>query len=484
MADKIKLLMESMLPDMLYYLKKKVFEKQEIREIMKEREQNEYLLVRKNFSLSEIMKSIDFEYSLERNRRKRQAELKIKKENERDYQIIKRIIQLWDKATTKYKYDINLWKQYLSFCYYLKSKRLFFKAVTNALSFNSNNEELWQIAANYEFEVNKNPFKARKIYYKGLKVNSKNSILWSKFLEFELKFYDIMRLRKQILEENKEDNDSIDQEGGEDELNKDFIGFDEEKIEFEKLNEYNESTDSLKIFKTIYELAIQYVDPMTISNTFLSVFLNKYDKLQQESMILSPQQITKKILAELNTNLKYSKSERIQLFKLIFKKFDEFQKQTNQDNSSVLNDKQKTSLALEIFKTAIKCLINFKDEFSHFFDIFVLFLVKNNYTQEFISSIYQKMTLYNQNCPLIIYLKIVQDLDWEELQNQNKINKLFSQLSNWFPKEKQMWEKYLQFTIKTNPSQASLVLEKASQISGIPYQDLQMMYNTLIENSE
>lgn len=38
MADKIKLLMESMLPDMLYYLKKKVFEKQEIREIMKERE--------------------------------------------------------------------------------------------------------------------------------------------------------------------------------------------------------------------------------------------------------------------------------------------------------------------------------------------------------------------------------------------------------------------------------------------------------------
>lgn len=70
MADKVRLLMESMLPDMLYYLKRKVFEKNEIREVMKERENNEYLLMRKNFSLKDIMKSIDFEYNLERKRRK------------------------------------------------------------------------------------------------------------------------------------------------------------------------------------------------------------------------------------------------------------------------------------------------------------------------------------------------------------------------------------------------------------------------------
>lgn len=85
MADKIRLLMEGMLPDMLYYLKRKVFSKEEIRDIMKERENNEYLLMRKNFSLKDLMKSIDFEYNLERKRRVCYSQLKIKKENEKDF---------------------------------------------------------------------------------------------------------------------------------------------------------------------------------------------------------------------------------------------------------------------------------------------------------------------------------------------------------------------------------------------------------------
>lgn len=33
------------------------------------------------------------------------------------------------------------------------------------------------MAAYYEFEVNRNPFKARKVFYKALKVNAKETVI-------------------------------------------------------------------------------------------------------------------------------------------------------------------------------------------------------------------------------------------------------------------------------------------------------------------
>lgn len=77
--------MESMLPDMLFYLKKGIFDKEEIRSAMKHREQHEYNLMRKNQGLKDLLNAIQFEYDLERERRKRFNKLTIKKQSERDF---------------------------------------------------------------------------------------------------------------------------------------------------------------------------------------------------------------------------------------------------------------------------------------------------------------------------------------------------------------------------------------------------------------
>lgn len=65
----------------------------------------------------------------------------------------------------KYRYSIDLWKQYLGFCYIIGSKKHFFKVITKALSFNPYNIDLWMSAALYELEKACNPIKARKIFY-------------------------------------------------------------------------------------------------------------------------------------------------------------------------------------------------------------------------------------------------------------------------------------------------------------------------------
>lgn len=56
------------------------------------------------------MQLLEYEYTLERLRRERNKQLKIKKVTTRDFAIVKRIIYIWDKIMNKYRYNIDLWK--------------------------------------------------------------------------------------------------------------------------------------------------------------------------------------------------------------------------------------------------------------------------------------------------------------------------------------------------------------------------------------
>jgi len=50
--------------------------------------------------------------------------------------VIKRIIFIFDRLTNKFQQDIGLWKEYCLFCYKIKANKMFFKAVSNALTVN------------------------------------------------------------------------------------------------------------------------------------------------------------------------------------------------------------------------------------------------------------------------------------------------------------------------------------------------------------
>jgi hypothetical protein len=86
--------------------------------------------------------------------------------------VVRRIIKLWDRTMHKYRFRTYLWKQYLSFCITIKSKKHFYKALTNALRFLPFEVELWKIGVRYEVEVGRNLWKARKLFYKALKLVS------------------------------------------------------------------------------------------------------------------------------------------------------------------------------------------------------------------------------------------------------------------------------------------------------------------------
>lgn len=102
----------------------------------------------------------------------------------------------------KFKYNIELWKQYIDFCIKTESKKQFYKALSTALRFLPFSEDLWLIGVQYEIEIGFNLWKARKIFIKALRMNSKSISLWTEMFKFEIKFLKTLSEREKAIQGN------------------------------------------------------------------------------------------------------------------------------------------------------------------------------------------------------------------------------------------------------------------------------------------
>lgn len=64
MGDLIRSTMESMIPDVISMVKRKIFTRKEAKEILKAREQAEYSFLKKTSGKKEYLKAIQYEYDL------------------------------------------------------------------------------------------------------------------------------------------------------------------------------------------------------------------------------------------------------------------------------------------------------------------------------------------------------------------------------------------------------------------------------------
>lgn len=99
----------------------------------------------------------------------------------------------------------------------IKSRKNFWRVLSKCLKFNSNNLELWKIGIYYEFEINNNPFKARQLFLKGIKSNSKDANFWLAYLQFEAKFIKLVEERDKVLNMKGLDSKAT--------FDDDFLGF-------------------------------------------------------------------------------------------------------------------------------------------------------------------------------------------------------------------------------------------------------------------
>ena len=68
-----------------------------------------------------------------------------------DFQIVKRIIFLFDRVLKRHRYDYELIREYLKFCLQIKSTKILYNAFLKNLKYYSHSLEYWMILILYEF---------------------------------------------------------------------------------------------------------------------------------------------------------------------------------------------------------------------------------------------------------------------------------------------------------------------------------------------
>ncbi|KAF7455933.1 U3 small nucleolar RNA-associated protein 6 [Cryptosporidium felis] len=184
MADKVQRVMEDMVPELLDLGKRKVFSKEEIKEIVRRRRNFEYKIASRTPVLGDFLEYLNYEYELERLRNSRTRKLKLKKRSIGDYSIVRLIHFIFKRALRRFPSDEKLWLQNIDFCLKSGSSKALQRNLISALRHNPKNGVFWLIMSDRELQ-NGNPKEARSAILLGIRANKESLILWRGFSQLE-----------------------------------------------------------------------------------------------------------------------------------------------------------------------------------------------------------------------------------------------------------------------------------------------------------
>ena len=133
MADVVQFRLERMVDELEDLEQRRIFNRQEIAEIVKQRRKFEYRLKRPSPLKQDFLAYIEYETQLDalRRLRKKQAAREMQKEGNKkakksksDFAGVLRIIEIYEQALSRFKGDIELWFRFLEFCRLRKNGRM------------------------------------------------------------------------------------------------------------------------------------------------------------------------------------------------------------------------------------------------------------------------------------------------------------------------------------------------------------------------
>ncbi|XP_022691412.1 U3 small nucleolar RNA-associated protein 6 homolog isoform X1 [Varroa jacobsoni] len=183
-----------------------LFDKLEIKTIVKRRKHFEHRLRRFVKSRADFLQYINYELSLYRLIQKRRERMKISyKKSEIDHSISRRIDLLFRKAEYKFIGDISLWFSHIEFCKLVRWKSHAAQLFTRLLQLYPNRVEAWVACAKFEFEERGEVDSARKTLQRGLRFLKDSRILWAEYFRMELAYWEKINKRQEVLELDSEE---------------------------------------------------------------------------------------------------------------------------------------------------------------------------------------------------------------------------------------------------------------------------------------
>ncbi|KAJ2839554.1 U3 snoRNP protein, partial [Coemansia sp. 'formosensis'] len=223
MAEIVQYHLEQMVGELEDLERRKLFTKPELKSIVKKRTKFEYGLRRRRVSQADFLRYIEYEINVDALRRKRKHRTtKDAKRTLCDYSIGRRIVSIFERALTRHPNDVALWLQYIEF---VKSSdhsedgeastRALSKIYATAITKHPYEARLWIMAAEHELDASSNGSAARLLLQRALRVNPRDSALWTEYFRLELLLVEKIKARRRVLgidsntnEEEEEEDDA------------------------------------------------------------------------------------------------------------------------------------------------------------------------------------------------------------------------------------------------------------------------------------
>jgi hypothetical protein len=185
MADAALMKLEEMLPEVTYFVEKKVFTEREVRDIMAERRAFEMAVNSRAYTARDFLNYINFEVTTECLRRERYEQMRIKKANARDASIVRHIHDLFNRCMSKFAHDVSIWHKYIEFCASSGSSNALNRVLMRAIKRHPRDTSFRIIAADRELQIG-NLIGARKLLMRSVRIRTtEHYLIWQQLFKLE-----------------------------------------------------------------------------------------------------------------------------------------------------------------------------------------------------------------------------------------------------------------------------------------------------------
>ncbi|KAJ5551163.1 RNA-processing protein HAT helix [Penicillium sp. DV-2018c] len=294
-TDKARFFLEKSVPELKEYERKKIFtkvshipallyserqlieSKDEISSIVKKRSDFEHKLNARGAQPVDFVRYAEYEMNLDALRKKRVKRLGLRSAG---FNGQRRIFFVLERATRKFRGDINLWVQYIDYARKQKAHKKLSMIFTDALRLHPTSAELWVFAAKHALDDHGDMTQARSYMQRGLRFCKSARTIWVQYAKLELIYIAKLVARQRILGLDENQKEHVEGPGLDDH------DADEIALPMLTAEDINPSTDGQEVDQVALQNlnstpALSGAIPLTIFGTATKHF-NNDDRFGQE----------------------------------------------------------------------------------------------------------------------------------------------------------------------------------------------------------
>ncbi|XP_074778321.1 U3 small nucleolar RNA-associated protein 6 homolog isoform X2 [Athene noctua] len=206
MAERVEQRLEDRVPELEQLERVGLFTRRETRAVLRKASALEYKIQRRALRKEDFINYIQYEINLLELIKKRRARIGYSfKKDEIENSILHRVHSLFNRATGKWKEDVQLWLSHVAFCKQWNAKHQLSKVFSTMLAIHSNKPALWIMAAKWEMETQLSSESARHLFLRALRFHPECPKLYQEYFRMELMHAEKQRKEKKEFEQAKMD---------------------------------------------------------------------------------------------------------------------------------------------------------------------------------------------------------------------------------------------------------------------------------------